>query len=155
MKVPRLRFTAVITAVLLLLLAASNVFAFTPGSSHTWTQDFDTDDSGWLDDAQLTGYGTIDQVPSGGGTLNVTSASGTGHAEIDQVTYGPFTRFDGYRSVFPGEWTASIDVYLDPGALTDNVAGFDYSVAANGTDNAHERDYIFHVGLVYSAASLL
>ena len=39
--------------------------------------------------------------------------------------------------------TASVDVYLDTGWGAGK--GFDYSVAANGTDGAHQRDFIFHV----------
>ncbi len=54
------------------------------------------------------------------------------------------TRFDGYSSTWTGEWSAEIDVYLDPNWGTGT--GFDYSVAATGANGNHLRDFIFHVG---------
>lgn len=97
-----------------------------------WDQDFSIDDSGWLDDDDAW-YGDI-AVAGGAATFFGSGGS------------GPFSRFDGYRSTWPGTWIAEIDVYLDPAWPTGQ--GFDYSVAANGSDNSHQRDFIFHVGVV-------
>jgi len=105
-------------------------------AGQVWFQGFETDASGWLDNDDFAGFGNIDQVSSGAGTLGLTSATGGGHAEVQQVgpvgdESGPFSRFDGYRSVWPGGMTASIDVYLD--TTWSAGEGFDFSVAANGT----------------------
>ena len=89
-------------------------------------------------------YGQIDQVASGTG--GIASADGSFHAQVAGSTLGygsgPFSRFDGYRG-WPGEWLAELDIYLDTGWSAGS--GFDLSVAATGTNNAHRRDFIFHV----------
>ncbi len=123
-----------------------------------WNQGFETDASGWLDDDDFAGFGNIDQVASGGGTLGLTSATGSGHAEVQQVgpvgdESGPFSRFDGYRSVWPGGMTASLDIYLDTSWAAGE--GFDLSVAANGSDGNHRRDFVFHVTQDTSSGDLL
>ncbi|QEG40533.1 PEP-CTERM sorting domain-containing protein [Roseimaritima ulvae] len=121
-----------------------------------WSQGFETDKNGWFDEGN--GWdGTATRVASGGGTLGVTSSSGGFHAEFTQSggppPTGPFSGFDGYRSVWPGDYMASIDIYLDTGwALGE---GFDYSVAANGSDGLHQRDFIFHVTKDTSTGDLL
>lgn len=127
-------------------------------AAQVWNQDFEVDSAGWLDNDDYAGYGNIDQVASGGGTLGLTSASGSGHAEVQQVgdpgdESGPFSRFDGYRSVWPGGMTASIDIYLDTAWAAGE--GFDFSVAANGSDGDHEQDFIFHVTQDTSSGNLL
>lgn len=96
-----------------------------------WDQSFATDTSGWFDNDDYAGFG------------NITSL-GNGTARVEGVSGGPFSRFDGYNSIWPGTWIAEIDVYLDPAALAAGD-GFDYSVAASGSDGNHQRDYIFHV----------
>ena len=95
MKSPRL--TALLAGLVLLLITSSSVFA--AGGPYTaWSQGFDTDTAGWLDNDDSPGFGTITQVPSG--TDGITSASGTGHAVVaSSGDSGPFTRFGGYRSV--------------------------------------------------------
>lgn len=96
-----------------------------------WEQDFSIDDTGWFDsDDEWYGNITVD-----GG---IATFSGT--------ESGPFSRFDGYREIWPGTWTAEIDVFLDPSWPSGQ--GFDYSVASNGSDGEHQRDFIFHVGIV-------
>ncbi len=123
-------------ALILLLGAASLASA---GLTEVWEQDFETDTSGWF-----SYNSTISQV--GSGTNGITSAEGSYHALIGPsfTSYsGALTRFDGYRSVWPGSFTASVDVYLDINWA--DGSGFDYSVAANGSDGIHQRDYIFHV----------
>ena len=128
-------------------------------AAEVWNQGFETDASGWLDNDDYAGYGNIDQVASGGGTLGLTSATGSsGHAEVQQVgpvgdESGPFSRFDGYRSVWPGGMTASLDIYLDTSWATGE--GFDYDVSVNGTDGNHRRDFIFHVTQDTSSGNLL
>jgi hypothetical protein len=129
----------------------------TASASLQWNQGFEVDDSGWIDSVGV-GYGTVTRVASGGGTLALTSADGSYHAEMFQgsspdVESGPFSRFDGYRSVWPGGMTASIDIYLDTAWSAGE--GFDYSVAANGSDGIHQRDFIFHVTQDTSSGKLL
>jgi hypothetical protein len=106
-----------------------------------WNQGFEDSTDGWLDSSNGW-YGTITQVPSG--TDGIVASQGDAFAIVqgDQDS-GPFSRFDGYRSAWPGEWTAELDVYLDPS--WDVGTGFDYSVASTGSDGNHQRDYIFHV----------
>jgi hypothetical protein len=106
-----------------------------------WDQGFETDTSGW-DDSTTSWYGFITQVPSG--TYGITSSSGSYHAVLEgDASSGPFTRFDGYRSTWPGTWTAEVDVYLDPAWASGT--GFDYSVASSSSSGSHLRDFIFHV----------
>ena len=100
--------------------------------------------------------GDIQRVASG--TNGVTSASGNAHAIITNLSVqndyngnpalgavSPYTRFGGYSSSFDGGFTASIDIYLDT-AWTDGQ-GFDYSVAVNGSDGNHQRDFVWRVGV--------
>ncbi|MEO0531882.1 MAG: hypothetical protein AAF266_15105 [Planctomycetota bacterium] len=120
-----------------------------------WDQGFESDTSGWFDDSNgWTGSAT--RVASGTG--GITSKTGGFHAVFEQNSNGgslsaPFSRFDGYRTVWPGGFTASIDIYLDTSWAAG--AGFDYSVAVNGSDGNHQRDFIFHVTQDTSTGSLL
>ncbi|HPF41284.1 MAG TPA: PEP-CTERM sorting domain-containing protein [Phycisphaerae bacterium] len=119
------------------------------------------EDPGWTagqpDNWQNYVGGDIQRVASG--TAGITSSAGTGHGILTNLSVqpdvfnnpslgasSPYTRFGGYSTSFGGGYTASLDVYLDTGWTAGQ--GFDYSVAANGTDNAHKRDFIFHVGVV-------
>jgi hypothetical protein len=109
--------------------------------SLVWNQGFETNTDGWMD-ANSSWYGVITRVASG--TNGLASSIGSYHAVLEgDAESGPFSRFDGYRSVWPGTWTAEVDVYLDPAWASG--MGFDYSVAATGSDGNHRRDYIFHV----------
>lgn len=124
--------------------------AVAPVSSLVWDQGFEGDASGWLD-ANSGWSGLVTRVPSG--TDGIASSSGSFHAVMEgDADTGPFSRFDAYRDTWSGSWTAEVDVYLDPSWPTGT--GFDYTVAANGSDGAHQRDYIFHVG-VHSDGRLL
>lgn len=105
-----------------------------------WNQPFNSDTDGWFD-ANSGWYGTITAQPDG-------TALVQGDADS-----APFSRFDGYHDVWPGTWVAEIDAYLDP--TWDLGEGFDYSVAASGSDGAHLRDYIFHVTRDTSTGELL
>lgn len=98
-----------------------------------WEQNFDTDVSGWFD-SDDEWFGTI------------TRNAGDGTATVEgDASSAPFSRFDGFRSEWPGNWTAEIDVFLDPSWAMGT--GFDYSVAATGSDGEHQRDFIFHVAV--------
>lgn len=106
-------------------IAALMVPAFAgAATSAVWDQDFSTNTDGWFGSITVSGFGTA----------------------LVEGDSAPFSRFDGYRDVWPGTWIAEIDVYLDPSWSAGE--GFDYTVAANGSDGNHQRDYIFHVGVV-------
>ena len=105
-------------------------------------QGFETDSEGWLTSIGSSNYGAISVVASGAD--GITSADGAGHAVFTQVDdTGPFTRFDGYRNDFGEGFKATMKIYLDLNWIDGE--GFSYSVAANGQDGAHQRDFIFHV----------
>jgi hypothetical protein len=112
-------------------------------------QGFETGIEGWIDEkvAGSEAYGRITR------TASSNAPEGSYIAIFEETTYGPFTRFDAYSDVWTGTWSAEVDIYLDP-SMTDGE-GFDYSVAANGTDNQHQRDFIFHVSKDISVGALL
>jgi hypothetical protein len=115
--------------------ATALVWAAAPANAATstvWEQDFSVDASGWVD-ASNGWYGTI--------THNAADSTAT----VTGTPYGPFTKFDGFRDTWKGDWMAEQDVYLDPSWAQG--MGFDYSVAATGTDGLHQRDFIFHVAV--------
>ncbi|MCC6694581.1 MAG: PEP-CTERM sorting domain-containing protein [Candidatus Hydrogenedentes bacterium] len=121
-----------------------------------FVQDFETDASGWFDNDDSAGFGDISRVSSGTG--GITSAGGSFHAivegEAPSGVSAPFTRFGGYSSVWPaGGFTTSLDIYLDPSWAAGS--GFDYSVAASGSDGNHQRDFIFHVASDTSSGDLI
>ncbi len=93
-------------------------------------------DSGWYGNVQVVDSFNGIAAPDGGSFAVLTQG-----ASPDDT--GPFTRFDGYRSDFVEGLTSEVKVYLS----TDWAAGegFDYSVAANGSDGSYLRDFIFHV----------
>ncbi len=116
-----------------------------------WDQGFEFNTDGWLDSTSGW-YGIIARTPSG--SAGVPSSSGDYHAIVlGDPNSAPFSRFDGYRDVWPGTWMAEIDVYLDPAWAAGT--GFDYSVAASGSDGEHQRDDIFHVTKDTSTGNLL
>lgn len=144
------RVVAVLSVIAVLVLAVNVASAAT-----MWNQGFEFSTGGWFDNTSDpgTGYGNMARVASGTG--GIVSSAGSHHALVTGIhnESGPFSRFDGYRSAWPGDWTAEIDVYLDP-AWPAGV-GFDYAVAATGTDGAHQRDFIFHVAKDTSTGKLL
>lgn len=101
--------------------------------STVYEQDFTVDADGWFDSDDAWA-----------GTVTHNPGADTATMEGDDVS-APFSRFDGYRSEWPGAWVAELDVYLDPAWPAGT--GFDYSVAAQGTDGDHHRDFIFHVAV--------
>lgn len=117
-------------AVALILVVGATMAA---GPVAVWEQDFSVDSAGWIDDTIDPGYGLI--------TMGVGQATFEGYNGS-----GPFSRFDHYRATWPDDWTAEIEVHLDPNWPTGE--GFDYSVASSSSTGGHRRDFIFHVGVV-------
>lgn len=80
-----------------------------------FNQGFESDTAGWFDFG-----GTIAQVSSSGGALGVSSANGSGHAEVaigSGTGDGAYTAFGAYRYTWPGEFIRqSLDIYIDPAA---------------------------------------
>lgn len=114
-------------------------------------QGFEDEAEGWFD-GDDGWHGDVTRVSSG--TNGITSAVGDWHAIFEgNGISAPFTRFDGYVDTWPGTWSAELDVYLDPNWGTSQ--GFDYSVAATGSDGFHQRDFIFHVNNDASTGKLL
>lgn len=119
-------------------------------------QGFEDNADDIFDSDDFAGFGTATRVASGTGGID--SADGDFHAIFEQDSSGPFTRFGGYEDDWIGEWTASVDIFLDSTADGGGWAagdGFDYSVAANGSDGNHQRDFIFHVTQDSSTGDLL
>lgn len=145
-----LRAAGVVSAAVLLLSSvAAQATVFFP-------QGFETDTSGYFD--QNSGwFGTATRVSSG--TNGITSFEGNFHAIFEQSgpegdETGPFTRFGGSSSVFPtGGYTTSTAIFLNTGMGAGE--GFDYSVASNGSDGIHQRDFIFHVTMDTSSGELI
>ena len=129
-------------------LAVGSLMAFEASATMVFDQGFETDTSGWLDYNS-----TVTQVASGTG--GITSADGASHATLNNnaTQTGAFTRFGGYSSVWPNGFTATQQIYLDP--TWASGTGFDWSVAASGSDGNHQRDFIFHVAKDTSTGSLL
>jgi len=142
------RIGAIFSVIAILILAVNVASAAT-----WWNQGFEVNTGGWIDDNNDPGYGHL--VRTASGTGGIVSSAGANHAQATGITAesGPFTRFDGYRSAWPGDWTAEIDVYLDP-AWPAGV-GFDYSVAATAAGGGHRRDFIFLVAKDTSTGKLL
>ncbi len=82
-------------------------------------QGFETDTGDW---AFADGGAQSGRVASGGGTLGVSSASGSYHAEVynvhdDYMTgygTGGYSYFGGKDTVYHGSFYQAIDVYIDP-----------------------------------------
>ncbi|AXV04952.1 T1SS secreted agglutinin RTX [Euzebya pacifica] len=133
----RRTLTTTLLAAMLVMGLATAAAALGP----LYVQDFSDDADGW-NDSDDDWYGTVTHNPG----------TGTATFEGDEVS-APFSPFDGYRATWTAGWTAEIDVYLDPS--WDAGEGFDYSVAATGTDGLHQRDFIFHVAKDASENALL
>lgn len=114
-------------------------------------QGFENDVSGWSD-VNDGWFGLATRVSSG--TNGVTSSIGNWHALFEGDAFSaPFSLFDGIVDTWSGTWAAEIDVYLDP--IWNTSQGFDYTVAATGSDGNHQRDFIFHVNKDASTGKLL
>ncbi|MCF1502310.1 hypothetical protein L0F51_00845 [Afifella sp. H1R] len=64
-----------------------------------------------------------------------------------------YTKLGGYSSDFGDGYTVSSKIYLD--TTWEAGDGFEVSVAANGQDGAHQRDFVFHVTQDTSTGALL
>ncbi|MCC5824027.1 MAG: hypothetical protein LAT64_13160 [Phycisphaerales bacterium] len=142
-----MKSAATACAVMVALATVSTATA----SDVVFNQNFESNTDGWFDSSNGW-HGTVTRVASG--TAGINSASGSHHAIFtDQggaSTTGGFTRFDGFRSSWPGSYTASVDVYLDTSWSAGS--GFDYSVASSRTNGDHLRDFIFHVAMDMNGA---
>lgn len=148
-KLSKLLIIPMVLLVSFFLFSLIKPFSSNAANPVVWDQGFEVDDSGWIDDSTYPGYGEIERVPTG--TNGITSKTGDFHALITQEY--PFSRFDGYRAVWPGNYRAEVDIYLDTN--WDLGYGFDYSVASSGSDGNHQRDFIFHVTKDTSTGDLL
>ncbi len=134
----------------LVLAAVAGATALFTGSlaaraDEVFSQDFNTagDTSGWSNGGGS--YGSITQVPNG--TDGITTGDGsTGFALVNSVVAspGPYTFFGQPGGPYPGSYTASVDMYLDPSGWASG-SGFDWDVApSDGAGNYGGPDYIFH-----------
>ncbi|MCJ1960467.1 beta strand repeat-containing protein [Novosphingobium mangrovi (ex Hu et al. 2023)] len=102
----------------------------------------------------LTFGGDIDLINEASLSNGIASASGSAHLRIGPSTEGTaFTRFDGYRTGDDAGLATRITIYLDTGMASGE--GFEYSVAANGANGLHLRDFVFHVTQDTSSDALL
>lgn len=121
-----------------------------------FNQGFETDTSGWFDETD-TWTGLVERKTSGDD--GIAAFEGGHYARFTQTSAnsrgltGPFTVFDGYRTAFPGGYTARTAIYLDTSWSLGK--GFDYSVASSGSDGNHQRDFIFHVTKDSNTGNLL
>lgn len=100
---------------------------------------FDTTTPGW------SSYGTVEVVTSHGA---ITAADGAQFAVLKEplpinANSGPFSRLGGYRDLFVDGATAETKVYLDTSWAEGE--GFTFSVATNGSNGLHRRDFSFTV----------
>ncbi|WP_210394701.1 PEP-CTERM sorting domain-containing protein [Motiliproteus sediminis] len=112
-------------------------------------QGFETDTAGMIGNFNRTASGTDGLTSFEGGFHAVATG---GYDDNNDYQYA-YTRFDGYRDSFPGDYSASVAIFLDTSWAAGS--GFDYSVASNGTDGNHQRDFIFHVTQDSSSGQLL
>ncbi len=110
------------------------------GPTLGFSQGFEAGSAGIVDGGE---YGQITVVDESSTALQ--TPDGTHYAVLTEAPgqEGPFTRFDGYRTVFTDGLSSGVKVYLDTTWGEDQ--GFEYSVAANGSDGNHQRDYVFQV----------
>lgn len=121
---------------------------------------------GFEDPSWVAGPGTWQNYSGGNiyrvvsGTDGIASSQGGAHAIITDLSINndvfgnpslgalsPYTNFGGYSPDFGGGYSTSLDIYLDPAALSDGQ-GFDYTSAINNNSGGHLRDFIWHVGVV-------
>lgn len=112
-----------------------------------WSADFESEGANGWD--VLSAYSAV-RVASG--TDGVTSAGGNWHGQVPTGGNGAFTRWGGYDTATLNYQT-TVDVYLDVNGGYDNGTKADYSSAVNGSDGAHQRDFIFHLGFYDDATT--
>lgn len=123
------------------LLAAAVMIA-SAGSAwavdFTAANDFEHDSGGWTSATRVAS-----------GTDGVSSAAGSFHAKL---AAGSFTRWGGYRSVFPtGGYTTAVRIYLDPGAGWANDTRFSFTSAVSNSAGEHLRDFGFNAAFYNDA----
>lgn len=117
-----------LTAVMPFILS-EKASAITPRS--TYNEEFTSGVGDWIDGTNGW-YGSV------------TNEDGYAVAQMTNPTEtGPFSKLGGYIGVWQGNYTVSTDVYLNS-SWNDGV-GFEYSVATNGRDGNHQRDFVFHI----------
>ena len=117
-------------------------------SDHAFYEDFDRGQNTVLDAENADWYGSIQKVRSGKAGNIDSSENSKFHAIVaPDASYptGPFTRFDGYAEAGQAfqAFNTSVDVYLDESWPVGE--GFEWDVAATGTDGAHQQDFVIHV----------
>lgn len=143
---------SLLTLILLTLALTSKAYAL---DTSVWFQGFETDASGWIDYDNLF-EGIIERVPSN--TNSIKSAQGNWHAIVNEreLDYqGPLSWFDVFRKNWIGNWTAEVDVYLDPNWNLGE--GFEYAVAIADA-RPYEwilNFYAFHISKDISTGKLL
>jgi hypothetical protein len=147
----RLSKIVIFTAALLFAFAAAiGIFQSSMAASTTvWQQDFSENTEGWSGSRGTISHNAADETATVQG--NPSACFGYVHDRgIDTCYGGAFSAFGGYSSEWPGDYTAELDIYLDPETeeLRDGRWGFDYIVASSRSDGTHLRDFVFHVGLV-------
>jgi hypothetical protein len=127
------------------LLVATGTAA---ASDYAFNETFDTGQNTVLDAENADWYGDIQKVRSGKAGNIESGENSKFHALVaPDASYptGPFTRFDGYAEA--GQefqaFDTSVDVYLDTTWAVGE--GFEWDVAANGSDGAHQQDFVIHV----------
>jgi hypothetical protein len=135
--------TTLIAAIVVAIGSASIAHAAYPTD---FNQGFETNVADW--DVFGPSY-TPTRVSSGTG--GITSSSGGFHAVLNAGSLATPTNaatdFGAYTNQFPtGGWTTSLDIYLDPAAITTNDQRFNYISAASKSDGNHLRDFAFVVG---------
>jgi hypothetical protein len=125
-------------------------------------QGFEKNTNGWLDGGNRTVVRRASGwVPTSGSNYapGVTSAAGQWHARLEGIgpsctlnCDGPFTRWGGYSSTFPGGgYLTQVDIYLDTAwAAANHSLIKDYRVdwisSINDNTGNFERDFVFNIG---------
>ena len=137
-----------ITAAGFVAAAAMLVATGTAAASDGFYEDFERGQNTVLDAENAGWYGDIQKVRSGkAGNIDAID-DGKFHALVaPDASYptGPYTTFDGYTEAteWQGDFSTSVDVYLDESWAVGE--GFEWDVAANGTDGTHQQDFVIHV----------
>lgn len=85
------------------------------------------------------------------GTDGILSSEGSFHAKLNAGSLATptnaATNFGAYTNTFPtGGYVTSLDIYLDPAAITVNDSRFNYLAASSNSVGAHLRDFAFVIG---------
>jgi hypothetical protein len=122
------------------LAAAFTIASFSSAWAvdYTATNGFEFDTGGWTSATRVAS-----------GTDGISSAAGGFHAKL---AAGSFTRWGGYKSVFPaGGFTTSVRFYLNPAGGWANDTRFSFTSAVSNVSGAHLRDFGFNAGFYNDA----